>query len=107
MANPINDESPVECRCKICIEITKKEKRLELKIDTIEKHVNKFYKKETIDGVKKSMLTWKTKDNCLHIRNAEIYELHQQLWEKHYVVKGFIEDFLRKAMEEENLGKVI
>ena len=55
--NPNDGEPPTECRCKICTEITKKEKRLQLKIDTIEKHVGKVYKKETIDGVEKSMLT--------------------------------------------------
>ena len=77
LANPIDVEPPVECRCKICIDITKKEKRLHLKLDTIEKHVAKVYKKETIDGVKKSMLTWKKKDNCLHIRNVKIYKLHK------------------------------
>ena len=74
--NPTDGEPPNECRRKICTEITKKEKRLQLKIDTIEKHVSKVYKKETIDGVEKSVLTWKTKDNYVHIRNAEIYELH-------------------------------
>ena len=57
MANPIDGEPIIECRCKICIEITKKEKRLQLKLDTIENHVGKVYKKETIDGVEKSMLT--------------------------------------------------
>ena len=76
VANPINGEPPIEYRCKICIEITKKEKRLQLKIDTIEKHIGKVYKKETIDGVEKSMITWKKRENCLHIRNAKIYELH-------------------------------
>lgn len=107
MPNPINCEPPVECRCKICIEITKKEKRLQLKIDTIEKNVGKVYKKEIIDGVQKSMLTWKEKDNYLHIKNAKIYELHQQLRGKHSVVKGCIEDFIGKATKVKNMRKVV
>ena len=53
------------------------------------------------------MLTWKTKENYLHIRNAEIYELHQQLQERQSVVKGSIEDFIGKAMEVQNMGKVV
>ena len=105
--NPIDGAPPTECRCKICTEIAKKEKRLQLKIDTIEKHVGKVCKKETIDGVEKSVVTWKTKDNCLHIRNAEIYELHQQLWDKCSAVKGSIEDFIGKAMEVKNMGKLV
>ena len=105
--NPNDGEPPAECRCNICTEITKKEKRLQFKIDTIENHVGKVYKKEIIDGVKKSMLTWKTKENCLHIRNAEIYELQQQIWEKRSAVKGSIEDFIGKATEVQNVGKVV
>ena len=103
--NPNDGEPPAECRCKICTEIKKKEKRLELKIDTIEKNVNKVYKKEIIDGVKKSVLTWKTKENYLHIRNAETYELHQKIREKHSAVKGSIEDFIGKAIEVKNMEK--
>ena len=76
MPNPNDGEPPAKYRCKICTKVTKKEKRLELKIDTIEKDVDKVYKEETIDGVEKSMLTWKTKENYLHIKNAKIYELH-------------------------------
>ena len=53
MPNPIDGEPPIECRCKICTKITKKEKRLQLKLDTIEKHVDKVYKKETVDGTLK------------------------------------------------------
>lgn len=105
--NPIDGAPPTECRCKICTEIAKKEKRLQLKIDTIEKHVGKVYKKETIDGVEKSVVTWKTKDNCLLIRNAEIYELHQQLRDKRSAVKGSIEDLIGKATKVENMGKVV
>ena len=107
VANLIDGEPLVEWRCKICTEITKKEKRLQLKIDTIEKYVGKVYKKEIIDGFKKSVLTWKTKDNCLHIKNAKIYELHQQLQEKCSAVKGSIEDFIGKAIEVQNMGKVV
>ena len=49
------------------------------------------------------MLTWKTKENCLHIRNAEIYELHQQIREKRSAVKGSI----GKATKVQNMGKVV
>ena len=97
--NPIDGEPPIECRCKICIEITKKEKRLQLKLDTIKNHVGKVYKKKTIDRVEKFVLTQKKKDNYLHIRNAKIYELHQQLQEKCFAVKGSIEYFIVKEME--------
>ena len=48
-----------------------------------------------------------TNENCLHIKNAEIYELHQQIWEKHSTIKGSIEDFIGKATEVQNMGKVV
>lgn len=72
--NPIEGEPLVECRCKICSEINKKEKRLQLKIDTIEKHMGKVYEKKTIDGVQKLVIRWKTKEESQHVRNAELYE---------------------------------
>ena len=53
------------------------------------------------------MLTWKKKENYFHIKNAEIYELRQQLREKRSVIKGSIEDFIGKEMEVKNIGKVV
>ena len=43
----------------------------------------------------------------MHIRNAEIYELHQKIWEKHSAVKGSIEDFIGKATKVQNMGKIV
>lgn len=42
---PNNDEQPTECRCKICSWKTKREKKMQLKLDTIEKHIGKVYEK--------------------------------------------------------------
>ena len=54
--NPKEGEPLVECRCMICTRINKKEKRLQLKIDTIEKHMGKVYEKKIIDGVENSVI---------------------------------------------------
>lgn len=80
---------------------------LQLKLNTIEKYVGKVYKKETIDGVAKLVLTLKIKDNYLHIKNIDLYELNEKLQEKCSIVKGFIEDFLGRVMEVENIRKFI
>ena len=74
VCNPKEGEPQVECRCMICTSINKKEKKLQLKIDTIEKHMGKVYEKKIIDGVAKSIIRWKTKEECQHIKNAEILE---------------------------------
>ena len=49
----------------------------------------------------------KMKENYLHIKNVELYELHKQLHLKRSTPKGSIEDFIGKAMEMENMGKVV
>ena len=54
--NPKEGEPLVECKCMICTRINKKEKRLQLKIDTIEKHMGKVYEKKIIDGVEKLII---------------------------------------------------
>lgn len=53
MCNPKEGEPSIECRCTICTRINKKEKWLQLKIDTIEKHIGKVYENKIIDGVEK------------------------------------------------------
>lgn len=52
--------------------INKKEKRLQLKLDTIEKHIGKVYKKEKMDGVEKPVVVWKVGDICQHVKNAKL-----------------------------------
>ena len=53
VCNPKEGEPVIECKCTICTRINKKEKRLQLKIDTIENHIGKIYEKKIIDGVEK------------------------------------------------------
>ena len=77
--NPKEGEPPIECRCTICTRINKKEKRLQLKINTIEKHMGKAYEKKIIDGVAKSIIRWKTKEECQHIKNAKILEYQEKI----------------------------
>ena len=78
MDNPIIGEPPVECRCAICSWKYKKEKRLQLKLDTIEKHVGKIYKTSTIDGKEIKLVRYKTKEQCQHKRNAKEYYMFQK-----------------------------
>ena len=76
--NPIVGEPPVECRCTICSWKYKKEKRLQLKLDTIEKHVGKVYETSTVDGKEIKVVRYKTKEQCQHKRNAEEYYMFQK-----------------------------
>ena len=90
----------------ICTRTNKKEKRLQLKIDTIEKHMGKVYEKKIIDGVAKSIIRWKTKEECQHIKNAEILEYQEKIQMKPTEVKGSMESLIGKAMEVEEKAKV-
>ena len=92
--NLIEGEPLAECRCKICSMINKKEKRLQLKLDSIEKHIAKFYKREKIDGVGKLVVVWKMVDTCLHVKNAEIFNYQEKIKMKLAKVKGSIESYL-------------
>ena len=74
ICNTKEGETLIECRCMICSRINKKEKRLLLKIDTIEKHTGKVYEKQIIDEVEKSITRWKTKEGCQHIKNTNFLE---------------------------------
>lgn len=80
---------------------------LELKISTIEKHIGKVYKKQIIDGKEQSIVWWKSKEECLHVRYAMDYEEHYQKMSKIATCKGTLEAQFGKAMEAANLSKTI
>ena len=52
---------------------------MQLKIDTIEKHMGKVYENKIIDGVAKSVIRRKTKEECQHIKNAKILEFQEKI----------------------------
>ena len=81
--------------------------RLSLKIDTIEKHMGKFYGKKIIDGEEKSFIRWKTKEECQHIKNAKIIEYQEKIHMNPTEVKGSMESLIGKAMEVEEKAKVL
>ena len=104
-----NDEPPTECKCTICTWKTKREKKLQLKLDTIEKHIGKVYEKQIIDGKEVAAVRWKSKEECLHVKYAIEYEDHF----KKIVVIGSgssgnpIKDGLQHAANDANLAKTV
>ena len=69
-------EPLVEHRCMICTRINKKEKRLQVKIDTIEKHMGKVYENQITDGVKK--LVTITRRNINIFRMQKYYNFRRK-----------------------------
>jgi hypothetical protein len=41
-----------------------------MKLDTIEKHAGKVYEKKIVDGKEKSIVRWKSSEECRHVKYA-------------------------------------
>ena len=44
-----------------------------MKLDTIEKHVGKVYDKEIVNGEDKSIIKWKSSEECRHVKYEDEY----------------------------------
>ena len=81
---------------------------MQLKLDTIEKHVGKIYETSTVDGKEIKVVRYKTKEQCQHKRNiAEEYYMFQKFQMKPGEVQGSINAFFAKSSEVEECGKVV
>ena len=69
--------------------------------------MGKVYEKKIIDGEEKSIIRWKTKEEFQHIKNAKILEFQEKIQMKPTEVKGSMESLIGKAMEVEEMAKVI
>ena len=73
-----NDTGKVTlAKCNICSWKCGRAKMLQLKIDTIEKHIGKVYEKQIIDEKEKPIVRWKSKEECLHVRYVAYYQKHE------------------------------
>ena len=45
----------------------------QMKLDTIEKHVGKVYENKIVDGEEKSIVKWKSFEECRHVKYADEY----------------------------------
>lgn len=106
---PNNDEQPIKCRCKIYSWKTKREKKMQLKLDTIEKHIGQVYEKQIIDEKETPVVRWKSKEESLHVKYATEYEEHNH---KMTLIgnSGFgntIKARLEHAVKDANLTKTV
>ncbi|KAH9323967.1 hypothetical protein KI387_043908 [Taxus chinensis] len=83
-----SEEIPCECTCTICTWKLGKQQKMQLKLDTIEKHCGKQYLTVTgADGQKIKTHRWKTEKECMHVRYAAEYEAEQKK-HRHLLEKG-------------------
>jgi hypothetical protein len=107
MENQFLGEPLVECKCTICSWKYKKEKWLELKLDTIEKNFGRIYETSTVDGKEIKVVRYKTKEQCQHKSNAKEYYMFQKFQTNPGEVQGSINVFFAKASEIEECGKFV
>lgn len=92
-------KQPTKCKCMICSWKCKRDKKMQLNIDTIQKHISKVYKKQIIDEKEQSVVRWKSKEECLHVNYVMEYEENQQILLKLATCGGTLEAQFGKAIE--------
>ncbi|KAH9298549.1 hypothetical protein KI387_030231 [Taxus chinensis] len=91
-----SEEIPSECTCTICTWKLGKQQKMQLKLDTIEKHCGKQYLTVTgADGQKIKTHRWKTEKECMHVKYTAEYEAeqkkHRHLLEKRGTITSHID----------------
>lgn len=67
--------------------------------------MGEVYEKKIVDGKKKLVTRWNTKEECQHVKNAKIFKFQEKIQTNPSEVKGPIKYLLGKAMEVEEMGK--
>jgi hypothetical protein len=78
-----------------------------MKLDTIEKHVEKVYENKIVDGEEKSIFIWKSSKECRHVKYADEYNKYLISKEKLEAGGGSITYLFEKTMEINLLSKTI
>jgi len=65
-----------EAKCLVCSWKQGRDVHLQLKIDTIEKHVGKIYEKKILNDKETCTVRWKTTNKYKHICYSQLYEKH-------------------------------
>ena len=63
---PHTNENKVsrQVRCIACSWKTQKEVKFQMKLDTVQKHAGKVYEKKIVNGKEKSIVRWKSSEEC-------------------------------------------
>lgn len=71
------------------------------------KHIDKFYEKQIKDRKEKSIIRWKSKEECLHVKHALEYDENMQRNVKFVESRGSIEAQFGKIMVGVQLKKIV
>jgi hypothetical protein len=105
---PTNEkEASREVRCIICSWKLGKTVKLQMKLDTIEKHAGKVYDKEIVNGEEKSIIRWKSSEECRHVKYEDEYNKYLISKRKLEASGGTITSLFGKMMEINLLSKTM
>jgi hypothetical protein len=104
---PKNEKEKPKVRCNICSWKLGTPMTFQMKLDTIEKHVGKVYEKKIVDGKEKSIVRWKSSEECRHVKYADEYNEYLIIKKKLEAGGGIITSLFEKTMEINLLSKTI
>jgi hypothetical protein len=104
---PKNEKEKPKVICNICSWKLGTPMTFQMKLDTIEKHVGKVYEKKIIDGEEKSIVRWKSSEECRHVKYADEYNEYLISKQKLEAGGGTITSLFEKTMERNLLSKTI
>jgi hypothetical protein len=70
-----------------------------MKLDTIEKHVGKVYENKIVDGKDKSIVRWKSFEECGHVKYADEYNEYLISKQKLEAGGGSITSLFKKTIQ--------
>jgi hypothetical protein len=82
-----------------------KEVKLQMKLDTIDKHAGKVYEMKFVNSEKKYIIKWKYYEECKHVKFADEYKKYLISKGKIKESGGTITSLLGKSMEINLLSK--
>ena len=101
------NETSGEVKCSSCSWKLGRTVRLQMKIDTIEKHCGKLYDKEVVNGEVKNIVRWKSADQCRHKQYEIEYNKFLSNRRKLEESGGTITSQFGKMMEANLLSKTL
>jgi hypothetical protein len=105
---PANEkETSREVKCIVCSWKLRKVVKLQMKLDTIEKHAGKVYEKKIVNGEEKTIIRWKPAEDCRHVKYEDEYNKFLVSKGKLEASGGTIISLFGKTMERNLLSKTI
>ena len=78
-----------------------------MKVDTVQKHAGKVYEKKIVNGKEKSIVRWKSLEECQHMQCVEEYKKYLISKKKLEASGGTIISQFEKTMERSLLSKTL